>query len=91
MNTILIVIAVVATLAAVLVILMHKGKIKDEDKDFIPDAVEDAAVEVKKRAKRAKEEFDDVTAAIVEAIDQSGDVVNAVKGKKRRGRPRKKK
>ncbi len=60
-----------------------KGKINDRDGDYIPDEIEDAiedvkevAKEVKKRAKRVKEE--------------SKDVIAAVKGKSKRGRPKKK-
>jgi len=70
--------------------LMHLNKIKDEDKDFIPDAVEDKAKQIKDgakhRAKRVKEELSDVGSAIKEVGNQIGDLPDAVKGKKRKGR-----
>mgnify|MGYP001605756677 CR=1 FL=1 len=67
-----------------------KGKINDRDGDLIPDEIEDAVEEVKeevkevvketkRRAKAVKTELKDV-------VDQVGDVVDAAKGKKRRGR-----
>lgn len=43
------------------------------------------------RAKRVKEELKDVSASLKEVVNQAGDVVDAAKGKKRRGRPRKNK
>lgn len=45
--------------------------------------------EVKDRAAAAKEELKDVGKAVKEVVDQAEDVVEAVKGKKRRGRPKK--
>lgn len=69
---------------------------KDEDKDGIPDKVENAvedvkatAKEVKRRAKRVKEEVQDVVDEIKEAADQVKDIADAAKGKPRRGRPSK--
>ena len=75
-----------------------KGKINDRDGDFIPDEVEDAvedvkdvAKEVKRRAKNVKKELKDVGSAAKNLASQSKDVVDAVRGKKRKGRkPRKK-
>ena len=70
--------------------LMHLNKIKDEDKDFIPDAIEDKATKVKEqtmhRLGRIKEELADVGAAIKEVGNQIGDLPDAVKGKTRKGR-----
>jgi hypothetical protein len=70
--------------------LMHLNKIKDEDKDFIPDAIEDKVkkikAETKHRAKRIKEELNDVGAAIKEVGNQIGDLPDAAKGKTRKGR-----
>jgi|TARA_R100001224_G_scaffold37694_1_gene21469 prefoldin subunit 5 len=68
-----------------------KGKINDKDGDYIPDEVEDAVKEVKRRAKNVKNELKDVAAAAKELSNQAGDVVQAAKGGKRKGRkPRKK-
>lgn len=52
------------------VVLLYKGIIKDEDKDFIPDAVEEVSKEIAERADAVAEE-------ISEAID-------AAKGKKKK-------
>ena len=45
----------------------------------------DLVLETKRRVKRVKEELVDVKEAIVEVADQAGDVIDAVKGSKRRG------
>jgi len=50
--------------------------------------VDDIVIE---RTKRVKEELKDVGASLKEVGNQAGDVVDAAKGKKRRGRPRKNK
>lgn len=47
---------------------LHKGNIKDRNKNFIPDPVEEASKEVKRRAEKAAKE--------------SKDVIDAIKGKK---------
>ena len=104
MNTILIVVLVIAAVAgAVWVGTKFFGLAKDDDKDGIPDVVEDKVAdakeavvnttkEVKRRAKRVKEELKDVGEAISDAADQVGDIADAVKGKPRKGRkPRAKK
>jgi|TARA_B100001094_G_scaffold320831_1_gene367635 uncharacterized protein HemX len=74
-----------------------EGKINDRDGDFIPDEVEDAVEDVKeviketkRRAKAVKKELKDVADAAKEVINEAGDVVPAIKGKKRRGRKSKK-
>jgi|TARA_B100001769_G_C22005247_1_gene540230 F0F1-type ATP synthase membrane subunit b/b' len=83
--------------AGVLIYLQKTGKVKDEDKDLIPDAVEEViedakvvAKEVKQRAKNVKNELKDVKSSAKELVKQTKDVVDAVKGKKRRGRKPKK-
>ena len=43
---------------------LHKGKIKDKNKDFIPDAVEFASKQMKRRREIIKEELRDVANAI---------------------------
>ena len=78
-------------------LLMREGKIKDEDQDNIPDVLENKAEEVKqeikkvvketkRRSRRVKQELKDVGDAVKEVANQAGDVVDAAKGKKRRGR-----
>lgn len=93
MNTILIILGVVAVAAGVIYYFMKSGKIADSDGDLIPDVVEDAvedvkktAKEVKSRAKRVAEEAKDVAEAVKEVVEQSKDVVSAAKGKARKGR-----
>lgn len=102
MKTLLIILVVLALIAAVYVYLIKKGKIKDDDQDYIPDVVEDkvsdiketvkkTTEEVKRRSKRIKEELDDVAKAARDLTNQTGDVIDAVKGTSRKGRKPKKK
>jgi hypothetical protein len=86
----LIIILGLSILANIVLGFMHLGKIKDADKDFIPDAIEDKAIKVKEqtmhRLGRIKEELADVGAAIKEVGNQIGDLPDAAKGKTRKGR-----
>ena len=93
MKTILIIVLVLAVVAvAVYVGTKFFGLAKDEDKDGIPDKVEDTAKEVNRRAKRVKEELGDIADAAKDEVEQAGDIKDAVKGKPRKGRkPRAKK
>lgn len=97
MNTILIILTILAIGAAFYMYSLYTGKVKDDDGDFIPDVVEDKIedikedikeikTEVKKRVKRVKEEVKDVTAAGKNLAKQTKDIVDAAKGKPRRGR-----
>ena len=88
MDTILVILALVAVGVGVTIYLIKKGKIADSDGDYIPDAVEDAvedvkefaedvketAAEVKRRAKAVKDELADV-------VEEARDVADAFKGK----------
>ena len=93
MKTILIIVLVLALVAgAVYVGTKFFGLAKDDDKDGIPDKVEDTVKEVKRRAKRVKEELKDVKEAAKDVVEQVGDLKDAAKGKPRKGRkPRAKK
>lgn len=93
MKTILIIVLVLAAVAgAVWVGTKFFGLTKDDDNDGIPDEVEDTVKEVKRRAKRVKEELGDIADAAKDVVDQAGDIGDAVKGKPRKGRkPRAKK
>jgi len=86
----LLIILGLSILANIVLGFMHLGKIKDADKDFIPDAIEDKAIKVKEqtmhRLGRIKEELADVGAAIKEVGNQIGDLPDAAKGKTRKGR-----
>lgn len=92
--TVLIILAVVV--AGVLVATKF-GFVKDEDKNGVPDAVEEKVAEVKvkveevkqevvKRAKRVKEEAKDVAKAAKEVTKQAKQVAKAAGGAPRKGR-----
>ena len=91
MNTLLIIFLVVLLGGAVTFLLMKTGKIADKDGNNIPDAIEDTAQEAKRRAQRISEELGDVGDSIKEVARQTGDIVDAAKGEKRKGRKRKSK
>ena len=84
------IILVLSLLANIVLSLLHLDKIKDVNKNFIPDVVEDKAKHIKNetkyRAKRIKEELSDVGSAIKEVGNQIGDLPDAAKGKTRKGR-----
>ena len=86
----LIIILGLSVLVNIVLGFMHLGKIKDADKNFIPDVIEDKAAKVKEqtmhRLGRIKEELADVGAAIKEVGNQIGDLPDAAKGKTRKGR-----
>ena len=85
MNTILIILALVAVAAGVGYVLIKKGKIKDSDGDFIPDVVEDKVDEieakVQKKVKAVKTRVKNVKDEIEDVVEELGDVVSAIKGK----------
>lgn len=93
MDTILIIIGLLVLGAGVTIYFIKKQKIKDTNKNYIPDVIEDKIEETKetisearKRAKRVKEEIKDVVEDVKHAVNQSKDIIAAVKGKKRKGR-----
>jgi len=93
MNTITIILTVIAILSILLnfyLIYLYTGKIKDSDRDLIADSAEEAAAEIKERAKRVVQEMQDVGAAVKEVGNQIGDIPSAVAGKTRTGRKPKK-
>lgn len=69
------------------------ASLKDEDKDWIPDAVEKEIQQLKQDLKETKDrlqsELSDVGSAIKEVGNQLGDVPKAFSGKKRPGRKKK--
>ena len=85
MNTILIIIALLAIAAGVGYVLIKKGKIADSDGDFIPDVVEDKVDEieekVQKKVKAVKTRVQNVKDEIEDVVEELGDVVSAIKGK----------
>mgnify|MGYP003646043260 FL=1 len=73
---------------AIYVIFLYKGKIKDTDKDFIPDVIEESITDVNKRISRVKDEMKDVKKAAKDLVDQIGDVPKAA-GKRKGRKPKK--
>ena len=93
MNTITIILAIIATLSILLnfyLIYLYTGKIKDADRDMIADVAEEAAAEIKQRAQTVVQEMKDVGAAVKEVGNKIGDIPSAVTGKTRSGRKPKK-
>ena len=86
---ILIIIAILEALVIVYLVMLHKGKIKDADKDFIADSVETKVEEVQVNAvnklTRLKAELKDVAASIKEVGNQIEDLPKSLNGK-RKGR-----
>lgn len=82
MQTILIILAVLAVSAAVYYFGFYKqGKINDRDGDFIPDEIEDAVEDVKKVAKTVKRRAKKVKAELKDVAGELQDVIQAIKGK----------
>ena len=97
MQTVLIILAILAVAAGVYYFFWKRGDIADRDQDYIPDVVEDKVDDVKedirdvkdkvkRRVRRVKEELKDVGEALGDVVDQTKDIGAAVKGKPRRGR-----
>ncbi len=92
MNTLTITLITISILSILLnfyLVYMYTGKIKDDDKDMIADVAEEAAAEIKERAKRVVQEMQDVKDAVKEVGNQLGDIPAAVAGKTRTGRKKK--
>lgn len=103
MKTLLVIILIVAVIAGgIYVATKYLGLFTDNDKDGIPDEIEDkvaeakevvekTTTEVKRRARRVKQELNDVAEAAKDVVEQAADVAGAVKGNPRKGRkPRRK-
>jgi uncharacterized protein YoxC len=98
MNTLLLIILVVAGLAGIVwVLTKYFNLFADVDEDGIPDEVEEkvetakktvkrTTKEVKRRANRVKEELNDIKVSAKDLANQVGDVGKAIKGKPRSGR-----
>ena len=79
MKLFLFILVVILLGAGAVVYYIKKGKIADRDGDLIPDVVEDTIEDVKATTKEIKRRAKRV-------VEESKDVVDAVKGSKRRGR-----
>lgn len=83
---ILIIIAILEAIVIVYLVMLHSGKIKDADGDFIADSVEAKVEEVQANAvnklNRLKAELKDVAASIKEVGNQLEDLPKSLKGKR---------
>ena len=83
---ILIIIEVLEAIGIVYLVMLHSGKIKDADGDFIADSVEAKVEEVQANAvnklNRLKAELKDVAASIKEVGNQLEDLPKSLKGKR---------
>ena len=83
---ILIIIAILEAIAIIYLVMLHSGKIKDADGDFIADSVEAKVEEVQANAvnklNRLKAELKDVAASIKEVGNQLEDLPKSLKGKR---------
>lgn len=84
--TILFIIAIIEALVIVYLVMLHSGKIKDADGDFIADSVEAKVEEIQANAvnklNRLKAELKDVAASIKEVGNQLEDLPKSLKGKR---------
>ena len=83
---ILIIIAILEAIAIIYLVMLHSGKIKVADGDFIADSVEAKVEEVQVNAinklNRLKAELKDVAASIKEVGNQLEDLPKSLKGKR---------
>jgi len=84
MNILIIPLVIALTILA-LIYLMKTGKIVDVNKNLVPDKVEKIVKETGRRVGRVKEELADVKSSAKNLVKQSKDVIDAVKGDKRKG------
>ena len=84
--TVLFIIAIIEAIAIVYLVMLHSGKIKDADGDFIADSVEAKVEEVQANAinklNRLKAELKDVATSIKEVGNQLEDLPKSLKGKR---------
>lgn len=87
MNTILIILAILAIAGGAVYFFTKSGKIKDTDGDLIPDVIEDSVAEVNKtftetkaKVEKVKEQVADVTKAVKEVAKEIGEVADVVQG-----------
>ena len=77
--------------ALIYMIFVHVGFVKDEDKNFIPDSIEDKFAQLKKDVVEIKsrlgEELSDVGDAVKEVGNQIDDIPGAFKTKRKGRKP----
>jgi beta-lactam-binding protein with PASTA domain len=67
MNTILIIVGVLAVAVGIVIYLQKTGKIEDKDGDLIPDVIEEKVEEAKQVVKKAKAKVEKAKAIVAEA------------------------
>lgn len=83
MTTVLIILGIAIIVAAIILLtLMVKGVIKDENNNLIPDNLEDIYFEVESRVQEIKAEYSDVKKAIEELKHQLQQLQEAAQGQK---------
>ena len=86
MKSILVITVLLIILAGVIFILMYQGKVKDKNKNLIPDVVvndiKETTEEAKRRAKNVICEVKDVVEEINDVVEEMKDVAQAIKGQK---------
>lgn len=84
---------VILLVGLIYMIFIHIGVIKDKDKDFIPDSVEDKFTQLKEDITEIKgrlsEELSDIGKAVKEVGNQIGDVPGVFKTKRKGRKPNK--
>lgn len=78
MNTLLILLIVIAIIAGGYLYGTATGKLKDSDADYIPDAFEGKIEDAMEDLKEARDEFKE---RVDKVSKEAGDVIDAVKGK----------
>jgi len=68
-----------ALAAGIVVYLINKGKIKDSDGDFIPDAVEEKVANAKKVVKKTASKAKQLKGDVSDIIEEVKDVVEEIK------------
>lgn len=78
MNTLLILLIVIAIIAGGYLYGIATGKLKDSDADYIPDVFEGKIEDAMEDLKEARDEFKE---RVEKVSKEAGDVIDAVKGK----------
>lgn len=93
MEILLIILSICILVGGGLFYALKTGKVRDKNKNLIPDEVEEIVKEaeetikeIKRRTDLVTQEVKDVVEEAKEMVDQVKDIPRAVKGKPRRGR-----
>lgn len=91
MNVPLMIVVSIFALTLMYIILIKRKKIKDENKNYIPDSVDEKIKQTKVRIARVKEETMDVVKSVKEVVKQAKDANTTIYtgGGNRKGRKKK--